>query len=351
MSKNNEKNEIEIELEVIKQSEKNDKLGEVVGADTDDVIEFKILRRPDEIKVGQPLVIDTDIFLYYSMITRLYYPKNSVAERFANSPFTGLIPSSQIEGVRGKEFYGMADLNCLKLIPKSLLEMKIGEKKDISEIEDYTREFDTIPPIFSIGRAVEEKEINIIYLKTEYSSAVGTLRGFEHEIPINIAQLVKKPYGLFGRTGIGKSILNKLLCLNILKHNVSQLILFDMQGEYGLHSRADGTCGLKFFFQEKIQIYRLGELGKKEKVEDGAENFFMYKDNITAGDIIASSQTLQEPTINVLYQIEKLARKKKSNLLDEIKTIDPKAHDLNKHSVGALKNRISRFEGYKFLKD
>lgn len=338
---NENPNDIEIELEELKKSEKIDKLGEVSCADTDGVIDLKILSRPDDLKIGQPVVIETDKYLYYCLINRLYYPSNAIAEKYANSPFTGLIPPSQIEGVRGKEFYGMADLSCLKIIP--------------TEESLILRGFDTVPPVFSEGRSVTKEEIELIYKTSEHSGYVGTLRGFNYDIPIDFEMLVKKPYGLFGRTGIGKSILNKIICLHILKHEVSQLLLFDMQGEYGLVSRADNLKGLYFYYPDKIKIYLLGQLDKKEKIINGAEAFFIYKDNINSGDIIASAQNLNEPSINVLLYIENLVRDGEieyDNLLDAINNINADDHTrINRLSLGAIQNRIIPFNRYNFLKD
>ena len=344
-----EKEDIDINLESLEEVKNSDKMGEVCAADTDDVITLKIKNRPDDLKIGQPVIIETqktsEELLYYCLINRLYYPKNDLAEKFANSPFTGLIPPSQIDGVRGKEFYGLADLNCLKLI---------NSKEGILEV---MREFDTIPPIFSKGREVKKEEINLIYKTSEHSESPGTLRGFQYEIPIDFEVLVKKPYGLFGRTGMGKSILNKILCLYILKHQVSQLLLFDMQGEYGMVSRADKSKGLKFYFHDKIQIYRLGELEKEDESLDDSESFIIYKDNITSGDIIASAQTLKEPSINELIRIENLMKDgdlDDNNLLDAINNIskdDIDEHDINPLSLRALRNRIIRFDRYNFLID
>jgi len=339
--------EIDVELEELKsESSESEKIGEVCDADTATGIILKIQNRPDNLRLGQPLIIDTDKLLYYTLIQRIYYPINPVAEKFANSPFTGLIPPNQIEGVRGKEFYGLADLGCLKVISY--------KSKDELEYQEIMREFDTIPPIFSVGRQVSAEEIKLIYKTSETTDSVGTLRGFTYEIPIDFEMLVKKPFGLFGRTGIGKSILNKLLCLFILKHQVSQLLLFDMQGEYGLYSRADKSKGLKFYFADKIQIYRLGALKKGEKSIDDAEPFLIYKDQINSEDIIASSQDLKEPSINTLFKIENLINNgtiNYDNLFDAINGIDPDEHDINLFSLKALQNRIIPFEKYTFLKD
>jgi len=346
--KNNNNKDIEVELEELdSEGSESEKIGEVCDADTSgSIITIKIKHRPDDLRLGQPLIIDTDKLLYYTLIQRLYYPLNPIAEKFANSPFTGLIPPNQIEGVRGKDFYGLADLGCLKIIP--------NKPEDELEYQEQMREFDTIPPVFSMCRQVSAKEIELIYKTSETTDSVGTLRGFTYEIPIDFGALVKKPYGLFGRTGIGKSILNKLLCLFILKHQVSQLLLFDMQGEYGLYSRADKSKGLKFYFTDKIQIYRLGELKKGEKCIDDAEPFVIYKDQITSGDIIASSQNLNEPSINTLIKIENLINNgtiEFDNLFDAINGIDPDEHDINLFTLRALQNRVIPFEKYTFLKD
>jgi DNA helicase HerA-like ATPase len=203
---------------------------------------------------------------------------------------------------------------------------------------------------------VTDEEIEFIYKTSEFTDPIGFLRGFpKYEVPIDFDMLVKKPYGLFGRTGMGKSILNKILCLFIIKHNVSQLLLFDMQGEYGMISRADKSKGLAWYYPDKIQIYRLGELDKKEKITDGAEPFFIYKDNISSGDIIASAQTLNEPSINVLIYIENLVRDNPDdydNLLYAINTVKANDHEsINALSLRALRNRIIRFDNYRFLKE
>ncbi|KKK84748.1 hypothetical protein LCGC14_2780230, partial [marine sediment metagenome] len=113
-----ENKDIDIEFEEIEQIEEVGKIGEVCYADTgppNSVISLKIQHRPDDLRLGQPLVIETEKFLYYTLIMRLYHAGNELAEKFANTPFTNLIPPTQIEGVRGSEFYGLADLSCLRI--------------------------------------------------------------------------------------------------------------------------------------------------------------------------------------------------------------------------------------------
>ena len=151
-----ENNEIDIELEQIEKTEEVGKIGEVCYADTgppSSVIILKIQHRPDDLRLGQPLVIETDKYLYYSLIFRIYHAGSDLAAKFANTPFTGLIPPTQIEGVRGREFYGLADLSCLRILP--------NKAQDQLEYQEIMRGFDTIPGIFSKGREVTSDEINL----------------------------------------------------------------------------------------------------------------------------------------------------------------------------------------------
>ena len=62
---NNENNDINVSFDELKETAKSDKIGEVCRADTDNVIELKIQHSPDELKLGQPLIIESDKFLYY----------------------------------------------------------------------------------------------------------------------------------------------------------------------------------------------------------------------------------------------------------------------------------------------
>ena len=94
-----ENKDIDIEIENIESMKDPNKIGEICGADTgppSSVITLKIQKRPDDLRLGQPLIVETDKLLYYTLITRLYYPFNDLAERFANTPFIGLIPPPQI---------------------------------------------------------------------------------------------------------------------------------------------------------------------------------------------------------------------------------------------------------------
>src|SRR2546430_10906521 len=118
-----------------------------------------------------------------------------------------------------------------------------------------------------------------------------------------MGQLVEKPFAIFGRTGTGKSILNKLVCVGILARSVGSVLIFDMHGEYGIHSQTDSTEGLKFFFPGKVEIFSLDPKNKE------AKPFVLDTREITPEDLVVALQDLTSPMVDTLYEIAKRDRK------------------------------------------
>src|SRR5256712_12904413 len=101
-----------------------------------------------------------------------------------------------------------------------------------------------------------------------------------------MGQLVEKPFAIFGRTGTGKSILNKLVCVGILARSVGSVLIFDMHGEYGIHSQTDSTEGLKYFFPGKVEILSLDPKNKQ------AKTLVLYKREIPPDALLVALQDL-----------------------------------------------------------
>src|SRR5207302_9815543 len=115
-----------------------------------------------------------------------------------------------------------------------------------------------IPPYFSACRHATRADVERIYEITDTSSTLGTITGVEpFHVQLDMKRLAEKPFAIFGRTGTGKSILNKLVCAGIISRDAGSVLIFDMHGEYGVFSATDNTEGLKFFFPGKVEILSL----------------------------------------------------------------------------------------------
>src|SRR3989454_7315761 len=126
-----------------------------------------------------------------------------------------------------------------------------GETKKLGEPQ-------TIPPYFSSCRHATRDDVERIYEVTDTSATLGTITGVEpFHVQLDMKKLVEKPFAIFGRTGTGKSILNKLVFAGILSKDVGSVLIFDMHSEYGVFSAADKTESLKFIFPGEADIFFL----------------------------------------------------------------------------------------------
>src|SRR3989441_12152556 len=158
----------------------------------------------------------------------------------------------------------------------------------------------TIPPYFSACRHATRTDVERIYEITDTSATLGTITGVEpFHVQLDMKKLVEKPFAIFGRTGTGKSILNKLVCAGIISRDTGSVLIFDMHGEYGVFSATDNTEGLKFFFPGKVEILSLDPKNKE------ARPFVLDPREITPEDLIVALQDLTAPMGDTLCEIAK----------------------------------------------
>lgn len=312
-----------------------EKIGEVINAQVSFGIEVKLAKESEEIKIGYPLMIEGKDFDYFCIIGDIYHRRDPIIDQVANSRMAeDIIPAISTEGVRGKPFYSIAKLNCVQIISKH---------------EEKTTNFETIPPFFAKARRTDQKDVNKVYHASPHSDSVGTLRGVNFSIPIDFGELVSKPFGIFGRTGSGKSVLNKIICGIILKFGISNVLVFDMQSEYGWRSRADQTPGLKFFFEDRVKLVTIDP----EICQDADEELIIDRSWIRPEDISFVFPDLTQLMRDAIYIIDSL-KDKADSLIDAIEKADPNNSPSDKIHPGTLiglQGRIKRLNRYKFVRN
>ena len=63
------------------------------------------------------------------------------------------------------------------------------------------------------------------------------------KITVDLARLVERSAGVFGKTGSGKSFLTRLLLTGIIKSGIAVTLTFDMHNEYGDRAAAETPTG------------------------------------------------------------------------------------------------------------
>ena len=216
------------------------KIGEIVAASVIEGLVAKLqLGNPEELKIAFPVIVEGARYDFYCLVEDVLNEESDIADQLAGSTIADVIvprPETH-EGYGGPIFYSKAKLRMIQLVDR--------ETKKMSEPQ-------TIPPYFSACRHATRADVERIYEITDTSSTLGTITGVEpFHVQLDMKRLAEKPFAIFGRTGTGKSILNKLVCAGIISRDAGSVLIFDMHGEYGVFSATDNTEGLKFFFRER----------------------------------------------------------------------------------------------------
>jgi DNA helicase HerA-like ATPase len=309
------------------------KIGEVVEARVSTGINVKLsMGSPEEIKTGYPVIAEGEKYDFYCVVMDVYNPPVPVVETVATSPLgKAAIPAASMGmqgGYLGNIFYSKALLEPIQIIDKKTTEL--------AEVE-------TIPQYFAEVRFATADDVRLIYQPTRTSMSIGNLRGLpEFSIPIDFEKLTEKAFAILGRTSMGKSFLNKIICNFILKTGVASVLVFDMHGEYGMYSVTDNSKGLKFFFPEKVEWFTLDPKRNRE-----ATSFFIDPGSITPEDLIIAIPDLSQRMQDAIWQINR--GKSDDDLLTAIETAEP-ADTVPESTLHALQARIARLRRMEFLK-
>lgn len=315
-------------------NEERRKIGEVVEASVSGGINVKLsLSGPEDIKTGYPVIAEGEKFDFYSIVMDVYNPPVPVIDEVATSPLAkSAIPavsSGMQKGYLGNLFYSKAHLEPIQIIAK-----KTGE---LGEVE-------TIPQYFTEVRFATEEDVKVIYQPTKTSMPLGHLRGIpEFNIPIDFDKLTEKAFAIIGRTGMGKSFLNKIICNFILHTDVASVFIFDMHGEYGMFSAADNSRGIKFYFPEKVEWFTLDPSKAKE-----ATPFFIDPKSITPEDLILALSDLSQRMKDVIWEINRA--RDDNDLLTTIQNTQP-TQTIPESTLRGLQARVARLSRLEFIKD
>ncbi len=313
------------------------KIGEIVAASVIDGLVAKLqLGNPEELRIAYPVIVQGERYDFYCLVEDVLNEASDIADQLAGSTISDVVvprPETH-EGYGGPIFYSKAKLRMIQLIDR--------ETKALSEPQ-------TIPPYFAECRHATKQDVERIYEPTAKSAPLGTITGVEpFYVHVDMEKLVEKPFAIFGRTGTGKSILNKLVCTAILSRDAGSVLIFDMHGEYGVYSKTDGTEGLKYYFPGKVEIFSLDEKNAE------AKPFVLDPDQITPEDLIIAFQDLTPPMIDHIYAIDR-TKPRGVDLVTAIREkqateAEVEGGQLHLMVLQALQRRMGRFQRLPFIK-
>lgn len=254
----------------------------------------------EEIEVGYCLVAESGRGSYLMIVNDIIAdsPETAITVNMARKPtFTKHLLS---------DILLTSKLNCIPIACAS------GDKVD---------EALTIPDYLSKCKLLTEDAAEAFYGKIDWQKRypLGTIRPSEYNVPLDVSVMVQNSFGIFGKSGTGKSVLGNLLSAYILLYSKNSVsagddipttqLIFDMHSEYGLKLKTPSQTilapGVAQCFPEEFKVYcvdheLVGEIEKEFRKGALAKEFKIKKEKIEVEDIIALSELLKISGVGAL---------------------------------------------------
>ena len=167
----------------------------------------------------------------------------------------------------------------------------------------------TVPSHFSVVNPASQQDVELVFgSEDERRFYIGTPLDMETKVCLNLAELVKRSNGIFGKSGTGKTFLTRLLLIGMLQKGTAVNLVFDMHSEYGWESRSEEgrrVKALKQLFPSKVAVFTLDEESSRRRRVSTDFVVRIGYDEIEPEDIGLLRQTLNltEPAVQAVYQL------------------------------------------------
>lgn len=218
----------------------------------------------------------------------------------------------------------------------------------------------TIPSHFVAAYDASDRDVNDVFGAEDSTHFnVGAPLELEHtQVNLDLARLVQRSIGVFGKSGTGKSYLTRILLAGIIARDIAVNLIFDMHNDYGWEATAEHASkvkGLKQLFPSKVTILTLDEESSlRRKAPFDAAIRISYSD-VTPEDIamLKASMNLTDAMIDAAYTLHKRwgadwisgLLEAEAGDFDEITENTP----IHEGTLQGLKRRIERFQRWDFL--
>lgn len=313
---------------------------------------------PEEIKAGKFVVVEGDMFDFFSLITDVKL--EATHQSILDNP-----PSSEDRMMR-EVLSGTSTYVTVSLRPMLTLPRQTSKRVHPSPVK-------SIPPHFSpVYEAVEEDVSRIFGSESDdrrYFS-IGTPIDMETPVCIDLYRFVERSTGIFGKTGTGKTFLTRLVLCGLIRSGIASTLIFDMHSEYGWAGQreaGDGkrsfVKGLKQLFGNQVAIFSLDPVSTRRRgISPDVEvvipfNCIQVEDIAPLQDELRLHTTAIEAAhlIYAKYHAnwleELLARGERSPDSEDPFPLKTFAEELGAHpeSIAALYRKLKRLEHFRFL--
>ena len=248
----------------------------------------------EDIKVGAFVTMQGERQRYFGVVTDIELGSTDDSLR--------LNPPGLSDPLAARVFAGTAAYGAIMVEPM----LTVG-----ADAEDGPQPAKTIPPHFSEVALASEQDIQDVFGEEGPGHFwIGNPLDMETRLCLNVAELVKRSNGVFGKSGTGKTFLTRLLLMGILQSGQATNLVFDMQSEYGWmgYSEANRQVkGLKQLFESRVAVFSLDEESSRRR---GLSPDYVVRvgfDEVEADDVLMlrESLNLSEVAADASFELER----------------------------------------------
>ena len=301
----------------------------------------------EEIKVGAFVSIQGDRLRFFGVVTDVSLGSTDSSLQQTPPDVSDPYIASVVSGTAA---YGIIEV-----------EPMLTLSADPLDVLDGPQPAKTVPPHFSQVAMATEQDIQLVFGSEDESHFwIGNPLDMETRLCLNVAELVKRSNGVFGKSGTGKTFLTRLLLIGILQSDRASNLVFDMESEYGWMGTSESARevkGLKQLFSSRVAVFSLDEDSSRRR---GLTPDYIVRiglEEIEPEDIQILRETLDlsEVAADAVYSLERHfgARRWLKEFLEYPggSSLGDLAKELgvNDRALSTLKNRLARLQRFQFI--
>jgi uncharacterized protein len=209
----------------------------------------------ESVRLGKFVKIAGEWFDYFCLVTDVQLDATN-ADVLRDPPGG----ASAVDELLREVLSGTTTYGTIKLKPELMLGSPAAAH--VLEDEDFVpRPARTIPPHFSnVSEANADDFARVFGAEDDEHFQIGRPIDMDVPVCINLARLVQRSNGVFGKSGTGKSFLTRLLLSGVIRSHQAVNLIFDMHSEYGWNANTEDRTevkGLRQLFPGRVLVYTL----------------------------------------------------------------------------------------------
>jgi DNA helicase HerA-like ATPase len=241
--------------------------------------------------------------------------------------------------------------------------MHVSPMLVLTEGVNDVRPIKTIPAHFSRVEEASEAEVNLVFgEEDEKHFHVGSPLEMEQaRVNLDLARLVERSSGVFGKSGTGKSFITRILLAGLIRSQTASCLIFDMHNDYGWAVRDEAGRefkGLRQLFDTRVVTYTLDPETSRHRGSKVDGELRIRMGDIEPEDVESIAQLLplnevQTGALYILHRrlgkdwIAKLLREEPDPLLQEM----VEQQQIQPFVLSAILRRFELFRRLTFIQE